>query len=88
MSKYKTLLIRFMEEKNHIVKAKHILISNIDKNAQNILSKDELIVTYSEDFDCPASTIAAAKLEKMGFKNMMDFKGSYKEWFDAGYPTE
>lgn len=45
------------------------------------------VVTYSEDYNCPASTFAAQKLEKMGFTTF-DYKGSYQDWVDHSYPLE
>lgn len=74
-------------EKEHITGALHLLISDMDKKADTILEKDEQIITYSEDYKCPASTFAAEKLKKMGYRDVLDYKGSYKEWYEAGYPT-
>ncbi|MFC1670133.1 rhodanese-like domain-containing protein [Spirochaetota bacterium] len=75
-------------EKKHIIYARHMLISEMDEKSMSIFSKDKLVVTYSEDFNCPASTIAAEKLEGLGFTDVMDYKGSYKEWLEAGYPLK
>ena len=48
----------------------------------------EEVYVYSKDYDCPASTIAAKKLVEMGFCNVYDFKGSFREWVEKGYETE
>jgi rhodanese-related sulfurtransferase len=45
-------------------------------------------VTYCSSFECEASTIAAQKLDKYGFKNVLEFKGGLEDWKKAGYPTE
>lgn len=74
-------------EEEHIQGARHLLIADMERKAGSMLRKDDLIITYSEDFNCPASTIAAEKLENMGYRNVLDYKGSFKEWKEAGYPT-
>ena len=50
--------------------------------------KDRTIVTYCSSFECDSSTIAAQKLEKYGFKKILEFKGGLKDWMEAGHPTE
>lgn len=69
-------------EKEHITGAVHFLISDLEEKARAILKKEDLVITYSEDFNCPASTIAAKKLEKMGYRTL-DYKGSFKDWKNA-----
>jgi|Deesub1362A_J573_1020465.scaffolds.fasta_scaffold00067_76 rhodanese-related sulfurtransferase len=43
---------------------------------------------YSKDYNCSASTLAAKKLVEMGFCNVYDFQGSFKEWMEKGYEIE
>jgi rhodanese-related sulfurtransferase len=50
--------------------------------------KTETFVTYCSSFECEASTVAAKKLEKYGFKKVLEFKGGLKDWKAAKYPTE
>jgi rhodanese-related sulfurtransferase len=50
--------------------------------------KHRTFVTYCSNFECEASTIAAQKLDKYGFKNVLEFKGGLEDWKKAGYPTE
>ncbi len=50
--------------------------------------KDSTVVTYCSGWACESSTIAAQKLEKYGFTNVLDFKGGLEEWKKAGYDTE
>lgn len=76
-------------EKAHIVGAKHMLIA--DMNSERIhaeFNPDDNIVTYSQDRQCPAKTIAAKKLLNMGFKQVRAYEGSWQEWNEAGYPIE
>ena len=50
--------------------------------------KNRTIVTYCSSLECESSTVAAQKLEKYGFKKVLEFKGGLKDWKEAGYPTE
>jgi len=50
--------------------------------------KGRTFVTYCSSFTCESSTIAAKKLEKFGFTNVLEFKGGLEDWKNAGYPTE
>ena len=60
----------------------------MENKVKSILKKDDQIITYSEDFNYPASTIAAEKLINYGFINVLVYKGGWKDWKDAKYPVE
>jgi rhodanese-related sulfurtransferase len=76
-------------EKEHIVGAVHLLIAELSpEKAESMFERDDLIVTYSLDENCPAKRIAARKLLSYGFTNVLAYEGSWKEWRAAGYPTE
>ena len=45
-------------------------------------SKDRKIVVYCANFDCDASPKAAQKLEDAGFKEVYDYEGGTRDWFD------
>lgn len=74
-------------DKGHVPGAIFAEIKNIEELKPR-LEKAEKIIVYSNDYDCPASTIASGKIMEMGFDNVYDFKGSYKEWVDEGYQIE
>ena len=75
--------------KAHIVGAVHLLISEMNREkAEALFNKDDLIVTYSLDVNCPAKNIAAQKLIDFGFTNVRAYPGSWMEWKEAGYPVE
>lgn len=74
--------------KEHIKAAKHLLISQIENKINSMAKKDDLIVTYSKDLNCPASGIAAETISNLGFTNILRYKGGWKEWKDAKLPTE
>ncbi|MFC6673069.1 rhodanese-like domain-containing protein [Marinobacterium aestuariivivens] len=42
--------------------------------------KDRIIVVYCANFECPASTKAAEKLDKAGFRQIFDYEGGTEEW--------
>ena len=76
-------------EEEHIVGAVHLLISEMNEQKVNsMFDKDEQIITYSEDINCPAKKIAAEKLIEYGFKNVIAYEESWKAWKEADYPTE
>ena len=76
-------------EKEHIVGAIHILISEMnEERLDQLFNKDDLIVTYSLDFNCPASGIAAERLNEYGYTKLLRYRGGWQEWKESGYPTE
>ncbi|MFB0563957.1 MAG: rhodanese-like domain-containing protein [Candidatus Lokiarchaeia archaeon] len=75
-------------EKAHIPGAVSLLIAELETRADSVLRKGVPIVTYSEDEDCPAKKILAEKLEKMGYKPVYAYDGSYADWVKLGYPIE
>jgi 3-mercaptopyruvate sulfurtransferase SseA len=58
------------------------------KKLEVLFNKQDVIVTYSLDTNCPAKNIAANKLDDFGFKNVLAYQGSWKEWKGVGYPVE
>jgi rhodanese-related sulfurtransferase len=71
----------------HIPGALSIPVEEIRDYADK-LDKEEEIVTYCGSYQCPASTMAAKELMKLGFRNVRDYKGGIKEWEETGYPAE
>jgi rhodanese-related sulfurtransferase len=76
-------------EREHIVGAIHLLISEMRPDRlKKLVDEDELIVTYSEDINCPAKMIAAQTLTDLGYSHVFAYDGSWKEWKESGYPVE
>lgn len=75
-------------KKEHVITAKHLPISQIESKIDTFANKEDTIITYSEDLNCPASGIAAKKISGLGFKNVLRYKGGWKEWKQAELPTE
>jgi rhodanese-related sulfurtransferase len=51
-------------------------------------SKNQKIVVYCFDADCPSAERLAKEMGFMGYKNVMIYPGGWSAWEDAGYPIE
>ena len=71
--------------------AKHIPgsihVDNPNKVAAS-LSKDDEIVVYCSDPNCPSSKYAYHLLTSSGFENVRRYEGGILDWEEAGYPVE
>ena len=65
-------------ESGHIPTAIHTPVDRLHE-LESLFSRYEKIYVYSEDANCPASTIAAKKIIEMGYCNVYDFRGSFDE---------
>ncbi|RMF91480.1 MAG: hypothetical protein D6733_01010 [Methanobacteriota archaeon] len=74
-------------ERERLPGAVHMLISDMNDKTLKGFDRAVEIVTYSEDYRCPASRIAAEKLEEAGF-SAINYQGSFEDWKEHGYPTE
>ena len=72
-------------KKGHIPGAINIPVDELAEEAPKKLKKTDTIVVYCASYTCHASTNAAKMLLDMGFKKVLDFKGSKKAWTDAGF---
>ncbi len=52
------------------------------------LSRDQEIIVYDSNPDCPASYRAYYLLKSQGFTNVRNFSGGIEDWVEAGYPVE
>ncbi len=75
-------------EDGHLPGAVKIPSDRLGEQAVRNYGKSRSIVTYCSGLSCESSTIAARKLEKFGFTNVLDVKGGLEEWKKAGYPLE
>lgn len=74
-------------EEGHLPQAINLSLNEIENLASKAFpDKEELIVVYCASFTCTASTVAARKLHKFGYKNVFDYKGGKKDWQKAGLP--
>ena len=72
----------------HLPGAINIPVDNLNNEASKKLKKTDTVVVYCASYTCHASTNAAKMLLEMGYKNVLDFKGSKKIWVDAGFELE
>ena len=56
----------------------------IRRTERHINDLNQDVIVYCAGYDCDASTDAAEKLKKAGYKRVYDFKGGMKEWADEG----
>ena len=88
----KFVLIEVLSEdsykKGHIPGAINIPVDELREEASEKLKKTDTIVVYCASYTCHASTNAAKMLLDMGFKKVLDFKGSKKTWVDSGFELE
>jgi len=75
-------------EKEHIPGALSMPLAELGKKARGVLDKEDVIVVYCASFDCKASTMAAEKLQAMGYKNVLDYKGGLKDYKEGGFVLE
>jgi rhodanese-related sulfurtransferase len=72
----------------HIRGAINIPIKRLEKEASEKISRDKPIVTYSIDYECPISKMAAEKLEEMGYSDVSYYSGGKKEWIAMEMPVD
>jgi rhodanese-related sulfurtransferase len=50
--------------------------------------RDRPVIVYCLDEACDASRRAAARLEALGYRHVLDYEGGKMDWKAAGLPTE
>lgn len=75
-------------ERVHIKGAISLPSSQVMKQAESKLNKDDMIVVYCANPECDASTVAVQKLESLGYTNVHHYAGGIEEWKAAGLPLE
>jgi rhodanese-related sulfurtransferase len=73
----------------HIPGAISIPAGKVNELAPKLLKdKGQKIITYCGSTQCPASTIAAEGLEKLGYTDVNEYKPGKADWKAAGFPFE
>jgi rhodanese-related sulfurtransferase len=75
-------------EKEHICGSINMPVSNIASEAEKLLSKDNTLIVYCANSACTASSIAAEKLDSIGFSEVLRYEGGLEDWKAAGYCVE
>lgn len=73
-------------EKQHIPGSINIPVKDNDSFAQEVeakaTSKDQRIIVYCANTECPLSGQALRKLENAGFSDVADYEEGTKGWFE------
>lgn len=72
----------------HIHGARSLPVDEIQSKAAQMLKSSDNIVVYCGSYVCMASTNAYKMLDKLGYKNVHDYKGGMEEWSTAGFPVD
>jgi rhodanese-related sulfurtransferase len=71
----------------HIEGSVNVPLTELASTAATTLpDKDAKIIVYCASYTCRASTKAAETLMKLGYTNVLDYKGGLKEWTTLGLP--
>ena len=77
------VLSREHYEKGHLPGAISLPFKEIDESAKDMLDHNDLIIVYCANYECTASTRAAEKLVRMGYKHVLDYKGGFEDYNDG-----
>jgi len=76
-------------EKEHLPGAHNLLLDDIDGLAPRLIpAGDTPVVTYCSNTACNNSTIAAQRLEALGYTNVRKYAEGKEDWLEAGLPVE
>ncbi len=76
-------------EQAHLPGAINIPSDQVHELAPKLLpDKSAEIVTYCANGPCQGSTIAANKLQQLGYTNVKEYELGKQDWVEAGLPTE
>jgi len=59
-----------------------------DQVVKVLPDKDQPVVLYCMDEDCPASAEAESRMEALGYSHVYHYKGGKTEWKKSGMPTQ
>lgn len=55
---------------------------------ERIPHKEQMIILYCANYECPQSIQAAKMLKEMGYNHVLDYKGGIEEWEKNGMPVQ
>ncbi len=75
--------------RHHIPGAIHIASDDIETQApERLPDRDRTVVVYCTNARCQRSEKAAARLERIGYRDVRDYVEGRRDWEDAGYPVD
>jgi rhodanese-related sulfurtransferase len=76
-------------DQGHLPGAVHLHPDDVERRAAQVLpDPDALVVTYCSNVACGNSAAVAAKLAKLGYRNVRRYEAGKQDWTDAGYELE
>lgn len=76
-------------DEEHIAGAILLPLLELREKAPTALpQKDEIIITYCVDINCPKSEKAAKILTSLGYKNVFSYQEGIKDYVESGLPLE
>jgi rhodanese-related sulfurtransferase len=75
-------------KEGHIPGAINLPLDNIRKTAPKNLKKNDKIVVYCGNYECPVNTEATKILLELGYKKVFDFKAGADGWANAELELE
>lgn len=75
--------------RHHIPGAISIVSDEIETRAPvRLPERDRTVVVYCTSERCRRSEKAAARLERLGYRDVREYVEGRRDWEDAGYPVE
>lgn len=74
-------------DKEHITGAVSIPSDHLGERITKDYDKETIFITYCSNLKCDASTVAATKLERYGYKKVLQYKAGIEDWRAHRYPT-
>jgi rhodanese-related sulfurtransferase len=77
-------------EESHLPSAINVPIDEqFDEHIQQAIpDKDEEVIVYCMSAQCDASTKAAERMERLGYRHVFEYEGGKEDWEQAGMPME
>ncbi len=71
----------------HIPGSVNVPLANLERESK-LWNKDQSIIVYCANYECPAGNKAWHLLDGLGFKNVREYEGGMNEWYQKKYPVQ
>ena len=75
-------------ENEHICGSINLPAATIARDAVDFLNRNDTLVLYCSNTACTASSLAAEKLDSIGYNDIWRYEGGIEDWKAAGYCVE